>query len=267
MTGDFRLPATVWAAAFWRTAKHILIAVVASVILSTLMLEIFSQGLGHIGLIAAIVAPIMLGGPLVFYLSLKQQELQLAYERLETAAARDSLTNCLNHGAFVAAVNAAMAENTNQVFALLVVDADHFKSINDRFGHTCGDTALKLLVSAIRTSTEDRDIIGRLGGEEFGVFLINSDVDRARSTAEAIRAAVRDIDFDIGPEKCDLSVSIGGAVTRNALEFGELFRHADQRLYKVKESGRNNFDIVLLPPRPANTSIPLPTPAPRRRTA
>lgn len=267
MTGVFKLPATVWAAAFWRTAKHIFISVVASVILSTLMLEIFSHGLGDIGLVAAIVAPIMLGGPLVFYLSLKQRELQLAYERLETAAARDSLTNCLNHGAFVAAVNAAMAENTNQVFALLVVDADHFKSINDRFGHTCGDTALKLLVGAIRSSTDDRDIIGRLGGEEFGVFLLNSDFDRARNTAEAIRAAVRDITFDAGPEQCGLSVSIGGAVTRGALKFGELFRHADQRLYKVKESGRNNFDVVLLPPRPANTSIPLATPAPRRRTA
>lgn len=267
MTGDLRLPARVWAAAFWRATRHVLVAIVASVIFSALLLEVFSQGLSNIGLVVAIMAPIILGGPLVFYLSLKQQELQLAYERLETAAARDSLTNCLNHGAFVAAVNASMAENSSQICALLVVDADHFKSINDRFGHSWGDTALKLLVDAIRASTDDLDIIGRLGGEEFGVFLTNSDIYRVRKTAEAIRAAVRNIEFDIGSEKCSLSVSIGGAVSQGSLKFGELFRHADQRLYKVKESGRNNFDIVLLPPRPANSSLSDQEPSPQRHYA
>src|SRR5690606_14028610 len=154
----------------------------------------------------------ILGGPMVFGMTLRQIQLQMAYERLEAAAARDSLTNCLNHGAFVEAATAALGDRANPGGALLVIDADHFKSINDRFGHASGDTALKLIVVAIAASVDPRGIIGRLGGEEFGVLLPGSDVEPARRTAETIRQAVRKIEFSADEQSCTLSVSIGGAV-------------------------------------------------------
>lgn len=247
MARDFRLPRHAWAGIARRTARHMAFAVVISVAVSFVLLETFSQGLGGIGLVAAIVAPLVLGGPMVFYMSMRQVELQLAYDRLEAAAARDSLTNCFNHGAFVDAVTAALNDTGRAGGALLVVDADHFKSINDRFGHASGDTALKLIVAAIRASVAPSDIIGRLGGEEFGVFLPNADTIAAERTAEAIRQAVQMIAFDAGGENCALSVSIGGAVADGAAGFSELFRSADQRLYKVKETGRNNIDIMAMP--------------------
>jgi diguanylate cyclase (GGDEF)-like protein len=175
----------------------------------------------------------------------------MAYERLEAAAARDSLTNCLNHGAFVEAATAALANETNPGGTLLVIDADHFKSINDRFGHASGDTALKLIVAAIAASVEPRDIVGRLGGEEFGVLLHGSDIEPARNTAEAIRQAVRKIEFVADEQNCTLSVSIGGAIAERAVDFGDLFRLADERLYNVKQTGRNGIDIVPMPIEPS----------------
>ncbi|MEQ8444904.1 MAG: GGDEF domain-containing protein [Pelagibacterium sp.] len=261
MAREFRLPRQAWVGIARRTLSHMAIAVVVSVVMSYIILEVFSQGLGEIGLIAAIVAPLALGGPMVFYMSVRQVELQLAYDRLEAAAARDSLTNCLNHGAFVDAVSGALHDEQTGGGTLLVIDADHFKSINDRYGHASGDTALKLIVAAIRTSVRSVDIIGRLGGEEFGVFLPATDVEQAQRSAETIRQSVRMIEFDSGADACILSVSIGGAITAEPVDFGAIFRSADEQLYKVKETGRNSVSIVvLLPRRPtAPTAVSEPT--------
>ncbi|MAN77105.1 GGDEF domain-containing protein [Pelagibacterium flavum] len=250
MAREFRLPRQAWAGIVRRTLGHMVVAVLISVALSYIILEVFSQGIGEIGLIVAIVAPLALGGPMVFYMSVRQFELQMAYDRLEAAAARDSLTNCFNHGAFVDAVSGALRDEQAGGGTLLVIDADHFKSINDRFGHASGDTALKLIVAAIRSSVRPIDIIGRLGGEEFGVFLPAADAELANRTAEIIRQSVRMIELDAGDNACVLSVSIGGAVTAEPVDFGDIFRSADEQLYKVKAAGRNGVSLVVLLPRP-----------------
>lgn len=261
MAREFRLPRQAWAGIIGRTLGHMAVAVVISVVISYIILEVFSQGIGQIGLIVAIIAPLALGGPMVFYMSVRQFELQMAYDRLEAAAARDSLTNCLNHGAFVDAVSLALADEQAGGGTLLVIDADHFKSINDRYGHASGDTALKLIVAAIRSSVGPLDIIGRLGGEEFGVFLPAANAEQAQRTAETIRQSVQMIEFDAaGTKACVLSVSIGGTVAAEPVDFGVIFKSADEQLYKVKESGRNGVSLVVLLPRPtATTAIKEPT--------
>lgn len=252
MTREFRLPRQAWAGIVRRTLGLMAVAVVISVAMSYIILEVFSEGIGETGLVVAIIAPLLLGGPMVLYMSMRQFELQMAYDRLEAAAARDSLTNCLNHGAFVDAVSAALRDEQGVGGTLLVIDADHFKSINDRYGHASGDTALKLIVAAIRTSVRSIDVIGRLGGEEFGVFLPAADVEQAQRTAETIRQAVQMIEFDSGADTCILSVSIGGAISAEPMEFGAMFRRADEQLYKVKETGRNNVSLEVMMPRPAS---------------
>ncbi|WP_417584545.1 GGDEF domain-containing protein [Pelagibacterium sp.] len=253
MARKFRLPRQAWAGIVRRTLSHMVVAVVFSIVVSYVILGIFSQGLGEIGLIVAIIAPLVLGGPMVFYMSIRQHELQLAYAQLEAAAARDSLTNCLNHGAFVETATTALRGATGDGSTLLVIDADHFKSINDRFGHASGDTALKLIVSAIRASIRADDIVGRLGGEEFGVFLPGAGSEQAARIAEAIRKAVQMIEFDASPNASTLSVSIGGASTKSPIDFGAIFKSADERLYEVKKAGRNAVSLIALPvPAAAN---------------
>lgn len=259
MAREFRLPRQAWAGIVRRTLGHMVVAVVLSVVLSYIILEVFAQGISEVGLMAAIIAPLALGGPMVLYMSVRQYELQMAYDRLEAAAARDSLTNCFNHGAFVDAVSSALHDERAGAGALLVIDADHFKSINDRYGHASGDTALKLIVAAIRSSVRSIDIIGRLGGEEFGVFLPAADVEQAQRTAETIRQSVQMIEFDAGAKARMLSVSIGGAIAAEPVDFSTIFRSADEQLYKVKESGRNSVSLVVLLPRPKAAATIEPT--------
>ncbi|WP_158541670.1 GGDEF domain-containing protein [Pelagibacterium lacus] len=258
MARSGRLPAQAWASISWHTLRHMAVAVVASVIISHLILGTLSQGMDAFGLTAAIVAPLALGGPMVFYTSLKHYQLEMAYRALEDTASKDSLTKCLNHGAFVDAVGAALAAG-DKGGALLVADADHFKSINDRFGHASGDAALKLIVSAIRSVLGSKDLLGRLGGEEFGIYLPEATSAQAQRVADTIRQAITRIEFGNESESCVLSVSIGGAVATQAMAFNDLFRLADEQLYKVKATGRNNSDIVLIPPRPANGTASLGT--------
>lgn len=245
-----RLPRHAWVQIAMRTLRHLSIAVLASVVVSYLIVETMSQGFGIVGLAASIAAPLVLGGPMIFFLTLRHYQLEMAYERLEAAAARDSLTQCLNHGAFVAEVTALLETPQSQGGVLLVIDADHFKAVNDRFGHACGDTALKLIAASIRGTLDASQTVGRLGGEEFGVYLPGATRDAALRHATEIGQAVRAITLDAGDQTCTLSVSIGGAAVAGPGTFGEMFRRADERLYHVKNSGRDNADIISLAPDP-----------------
>jgi diguanylate cyclase len=251
-----KLQRSTWVVIARRTALHTTGSVLLSVLACHLLLSIFSQGLGTTGVVAAALMPILIGGPMIFYLSVRHQELCLAYDRLEHAASRDSLTDCLNHGAFAEQVGATLRNADNPCGALLVVDADHFKSINDRFGHDRGDVALKLIAATIRSTVRSTDLVGRLGGEEFGIFLPGASRATAQAIAECIRHAVATSVFEVGGHSHPLSVSVGGAVFDSPISFTDLFRSADRRMYAVKNSGRNSVDLVAMDAGPVD-AVPL----------
>lgn len=251
MAHVIKMPMRTLAGVAGRSVAHILIAIAASVVISHLILLAHGHTLAGTGLAAAVLAPLAIGGPMIIYAAFRHAQLATAYERLEASAARDSLTRCLNHGAFVARVMQLMDDPASRGGALLVIDADHFKSINDQFGHPSGDAALKLIASAIGSATDPEDIVGRLGGEEFGVFLPGASLPRGKEVAENIRLAINTIEFRAREKSCTLSVSIGGAVCTGPVAFGEMFRKADERLYKVKASGRNGCDLDILASRTA----------------
>ncbi len=194
-----------------------------------------------------IVIPLVLAPPFFFFLLSKLRELSLAHHELMTVAATDSLTLCLNRRAFTALVDAYLDKITRQQTpangALLVLDVDHFKTVNDNFGHEAGDEALKLIAGTIRSSVRELDLVGRLGGEEFGIFLPGVDPARTVIAADRIRLAVSLMDFRPQGQSCPLSVSIGGATFANGASFTELYRRADARLYAAKHAGRDRVDI------------------------
>jgi diguanylate cyclase (GGDEF)-like protein len=132
--------------------------------------------------------------------------------------------------------------------ALLIIDADNFKTVNDRYGHDRGDEALVKIASTIKSTLRSPDIVGRLGGEEFGVFLPGVGPDQAKLVAERIRQSVSSADFAPSGKPHQLSVSVGGAVFDGQLPFAELFRLADQQLYVAKRDGRNRVSMSLAPP-------------------
>mgnify|MGYP001350172479 CR=1 FL=1 len=193
-------------------------------------------------LISATVLPIVLAGPLFLYLTLKLRELAIVNHKLRNLASTDTLTACLNRGAFSTIVEGWLEPNrtgAGQTGALLVIDADHFKEINDRYGHDQGDEALRTIASAIRSAVRGGDFVGRMGGEEFGVFLPGASDSSARAVAERIRTSVCRAEFRAGGKPCPLSVSVGCASFDKTVGFSELFRVADERLYMAKKAGRN----------------------------
>lgn len=198
------------------------------------------------GLVSATVLPIVLAGPLFFMLTLKLRELAIANHRLTLAATVDGLTECLNRSAFTAVVEKYLAGGVpaRSRGALLVIDADQFKRVNDRFGHDIGDEALRVIAAAIQRGVRDGDLVGRLGGEEFGVFLPDVGEAEAVEVAERIRKTILASRFAPGGVRWGLSASVGLAVFDRPIGFSELFRLADQRLYRAKMAGRNRVETT-----------------------
>ncbi|MBN9010905.1 MAG: GGDEF domain-containing protein, partial [Rhizobiales bacterium] len=127
------------------------------------------------------------------------------------------------------------------------VDADHFKTINDRFGHDRGDEALRVIARSIQGLVRGADLVGRVGGEEFGVFLPGSSSRQAEAVAERIRKTINEAEFDADGERTPLSVSVGGAIFRGDVSYADLFHVADQQLYRAKQAGRNRVVVARMP--------------------
>lgn len=229
----------------WRRIKRIAgsataVSVALSVILTNVIMETFSAGTSLTGLLVAITMPIILGGPLVFVLTLRHEQLRQANLQLQALLSTDWLTGCRSRGAFTHQVADYLDAPANAGGALLVIDADNFKTVNDRFGHDVGDQALRQIADALHAATANTAaIIGRLGGEEFGIFLPGTDAVAADRVAQRVRSAVAAIAFSPAGTKWPLSVSIGGAIYSARTQFSVLYRHADQRLYQAKNSGRD----------------------------
>jgi len=178
--------------------------------------------------------------------------LAMAKERSElvhkTNAMLDPLTNIPNRRAFLDAAMRRMRQrsrNPEPVTAMLF-DLDHFKSINDRFGHSIGDEVLRIFTSKAAAEFRSTDIMGRLGGEEFGALLFGAGEGTAIGTAERIRRALMVATAEIEGKHVDATVSVGVAVLgREADEdVASLFERADHALYAAKKRGRNRVEVA-----------------------
>jgi diguanylate cyclase len=198
--------------------------------------------------------PLGLAAPILYFLLGKMRQLNLAQQRLAVLAATDSLTGLLNRHGFTSAVEEALrnaAGESLQRGALLIADADNFKHINDRFGHASGDSALRLLAETMLRILRPEDRIGRIGGEEFAVYLPGLSGLAAEMVAERIRHAVAAAEFIPDDSRETLTVSIGGAAFEHPIGFAELFRLADKQLYRAKADGRNRVAFATISPASA----------------
>ncbi len=198
-----------------------------------------------------LLIPLILAPPLFLFILTKMRQLAIAHEELMTVAATDSLTSLLNRRAFTEMVDGylnrveeAAAASHN---ALFVIDVDHFKDVNDRFGHENGDKALQLIAEAITETVHNSDLVGRIGGEEFCVFMPRKPSDHFPIAAERIRSAINNVDFVVNEQRHLLSVSVGGVIFERGATFSDLYRGADERLYVAKRNGRNRVELAVLP--------------------
>jgi diguanylate cyclase (GGDEF)-like protein len=173
---------------------------------------------------------------------LERQILELQAD-LERIAHTDALTGMYNRRflaqQLVAQINSARRHGRS--LGLLVLDLDRFKQLNEQYGHTGGDAALRALAKMLTSRLRDEDIAGRWGGDEFLVLLPDADHEGTSEVATTICASARELSA-----KADLSVSVGAAIWAGE-EAGELFRRADQALFQAKRDGRGR--VRFAPPR------------------
>jgi diguanylate cyclase (GGDEF)-like protein len=121
-----------------------------------------------------------------------------------------------------------------------MLDIDFFKKINDNYGHDTGDVVIKKISDILLEQTREQDIVGRLGGEEFGVLLVNSQLEEVINIAQRIRTTVEKEIISHNSNTINVTVSIGISMkNENLKDFKEFIKSADLNLYKAKESGRN----------------------------
>jgi diguanylate cyclase (GGDEF)-like protein len=210
---------------------------------------------------------------LLFTISIAFILLAMAKERTElrhrTAAMVDPLTGIANRRAFLqdAALLAKRHNGNPRPTAVLLIDLDHFKSINDRFGHALGDRVLELFTDTARQSIRASDLIGRLGGEEFAAVLYDTSHDKAVAVAERMRESFAQASQEVDGRPVCATVSIGLVHSQSAsLDISQLLAQADQALYFAKENGRNRVEVasldMILERRDAGNAAPATSVAP-----
>jgi diguanylate cyclase (GGDEF)-like protein len=175
------------------------------------------------------------------------QNLQLLRDSKEQASL-DSLTGLLNHSTTLTALAQELlrAERNHQPLAVLIADLDHFKQVNDTYGHLIGDVVLREAAKRLREAARRYDHVGRIGGEEFLIVVPNCDLEALRECGERFRSSISDWPFSTSCGPLAVTVSIGATVwsAEHPLSSDLLRRMADYALYRVKSHGRNRVDII-----------------------
>jgi len=176
-------------------------------------------------------------------LTLLSRSFEVMRDRLSELVGTDPLTGCLNRRTLERQLVAAwrLAKRQETSIAVLALDVDHFKDINDSLGHAAGDLVLQQLAEILRSTARDTDAVARPGGDEFVVLLPNQSWDGAMSFAERLRANVDDFVFGPANRPVRLTISIGVALARHtdAVSPDAVLQQADRSLYRAKAEGRN----------------------------
>ena len=236
-------------------AKTLLVAVLstlASLLISFAFVPMLGGQVAGAGLVMTIVCPIVISIPASlthFYLGEKlrsantalaaaRDELAAAYARLQHQARRDALTGLLNRATFMDELD--KRSRAGRHGGLLFLDVDHFKSVNDRFGHATGDEALGLMGDLLGGMAAESDLVGRLGGEEFAVFLDTASLEGMLDHSQAIREAVAALDLRAPTgQRIPLGISIGAFHCAPRFDPVEALAASDRNLYRAKSAGRN----------------------------
>ena len=201
-------------------------------------------------LISAILLPVILGIPLFSSIVVARRKNARLKQQLNQAMSTDSLTSTLNSVAFSTFVEDFSKRERRGVRtggALVVLAADGLKSINESFGHEWGNEALRVIARSIRSSVRSGDLVGRISGKEFGVFLPGASLENARDVAERIRRSVSEAVFEPKGKPITLTISGGAVLFEQPVAFDELIKAADHQLDAAKSNGHNRIEYDAVP--------------------
>lgn len=177
---------------------------------------------------------------------LRTQELEDANEKLEQLSNKDVLTNLYNRRYFEQALRDEFerAQRYNDAFALVIFDIDHFKDVNDKYGHPCGDQVLKTIANYLLSTSRSSDVVARIGGEEFAFILPEQTETQAQALVERIQMEINGLQVHYEELTIQFTCSFGIAICdSNVSSISELVRMADQAMYAAKEAGRNRIKL------------------------
>jgi diguanylate cyclase (GGDEF)-like protein len=169
------------------------------------------------------------------------------YRRIQDLAVRDELTGVYNRrGLFeIGRREAERAARFGHPLSALLIDIDHFKNVNDTYGHTIGDQVLRAFAACCRQNVREVDVVGRMGGEEFIILLPETDLTNTHKAAERLRSRILENGFVTDAGEVHVTASFGVAEYKDSIQdMDELYRQADEALYKAKNSGRNQVAVL-----------------------
>ena len=178
--------------------------------------------------------------------AMDERALQQANAELAEMGRTDGLTGLYNRRAWEELLSAEYkrSERTGMKSALLMFDIDHFKRVNDTYGHPGGDEVIRCVADTLQYIKRESDIAGRYGGEEFGVILVDTDIAGGLHFAERLRTAIEALTVDYGEHAIKFTISLGLAeINRFSGGYKEWLEQADQALYRSKEGGRNRSTV------------------------
>jgi len=176
-----------------------------------------------------------IGTPIVYIMAVQLHRNHLMQVELQRLIDRDRLTDVATRDRFFD----SMADEPEAWGVSLMIDVDHFKDVNDTYGHLAGDQVLKAIASEMKKIVRDEDILARFGGEEFVVFLHHADVETGYRVAERMRNAIAERSMTLEGEAVTVTVSIGGSLKDAGDPVKRALREADDALYRAKDEGRN----------------------------
>lgn len=201
-----------------------------------------------VGLIGTLVISLATSIPLLLWNRRQTAQLVRTRQELTRVSSADHLTGCLDGSVFFALVEAfrAPGDSTGRPGALLIIDIDRFREIAGRFGRSWSDEALRVIANVIRGAVRSGDLVGRLSGQEFGIFLPGASKESAEVIAERIRGIIAETLYEPGGKQCLLTVSVGGVVFQHQIVFDELMKAAELQLDTARHTGGNRTSILML---------------------
>jgi diguanylate cyclase (GGDEF)-like protein len=225
-----------------------LFSIIASALITKGIFLWFNQSLPWFGIIVSMIAPLIIAPSVTWTivgLLIKIQALEIEMRQLATY---DSLTSLFNRYTFINSLELLLNRRklAQSELAILYIDIDHFKKINDSFGHDIGDKVIISFANVLRNSVRKTDIIGRFGGEEFVIALPNTNLKESSIVSEKIRQNTINDLICIDSQIIQYTVSIGVAIADNINngEIKELLKIADTALYQAKRTGRNKICLA-----------------------
>lgn len=187
--------------------------------------------------IAAHIALCIITSVLLPFILVYQQK-----QKWQTLANVDELTGVYGRRAFIGKLNELLSDQGRDNCSLMVIDIDHFKTINDKYGHPTGDRVLNTIASELNKALSDSHIIGRLGGEEFAIFVSGESKLQTFQLADTLRRKVETLSIKDGKDEVSVTISIGMTFSNSVEDtWHSLFNTADTELYNAKARGRNQI--------------------------